>query len=147
MGACKIRDAREEDFNAIMYIERSCFSSQFPPAYIELHLKLRIGIFLVAEVDERVVGYSLVAIRSNDAHLLSIAVLPAQRNRGIGRALLSESIVKAKAKGVKSFKLEVDRGNLPAINLYRSLGFKVVGEIPDYYSPRSPALLMCLDLL
>ena len=146
MSACKIRDAREEDFNAIMHVERSCFSTQFPPAYIELYLKLRTGVFLVAEVDEEVVGYSLVALRSDDAHLLSIAVLPAQRNRGIGRALLSESIAKARAKGAKSFKLEVNRENLPAINLYRSLGFKAVGEVLDYYGSRSPALLMCLDM-
>lgn len=146
MSGCKVRAAEESDLDDILHVERSCFSSPYPPTYLELYLKLRVGIFLVAEVDGEVVGYSLVAFRGVDAFLLSIAVLPSKRNRGIGRALLSESIAKARAKGTRSMRLEVAKDNSPAINLYRSLGFREVGEIPDYYGPGIPALSVRLDL-
>lgn len=82
MSISKIRDA-QEDLDSIMFIERSCFSSQFPSAYIALCLKVIIGIFLVAEVKEAVSGYSLFAFRDDYAHLLSIAALPAKGNFGI----------------------------------------------------------------
>jgi ribosomal protein S18 acetylase RimI-like enzyme len=53
-------------------------------------------------------------------------VRPQFRGRGHGRQLLEETIVDIRAhSGHKSIMLEVDTQNLPAFNLYRSLGFEV----------------------
>jgi len=141
-----IREAKVSDLDHVLETERLCFESPFPPAYLEFHLRLGQGIFLIAEVDSEAVGYLLISLRDDDAHLLSIAVLPGFRRLGVGKSLLSQAVDKARAQGVKRIRLEVSVSNEPATVLYRSCGFETVGEIRDYYGPGLSAILMVRDL-
>lgn len=58
---------------------------------------------------------------------LAIAVVPEQRGRGIGSALLEQLLEQARQRGVERFSLSVERDN-PAQRLYRRFGFERVGE-------------------
>jgi ribosomal-protein-alanine N-acetyltransferase len=65
---------------------------------------------------------------------LNIAVHPARRGEGIGRALLSECIRRAARAGASLIFLEVRAGNEAAQRLYRSMGFAFRGIRKGYYT-------------
>lgn len=76
-----------------------------------------------------------------EREILNLAVDAAQRRRGIGKNLLESEL--ARAGG--SYFLEVRESNVAAINLYRSIGFRVIGRRPDYYlDPPEAAIVMTI---
>jgi ribosomal-protein-alanine N-acetyltransferase len=77
-------------------------------------------------------GFFLSRTGFDEEELLLFAVDPAWRRRGLGRALLSRLIEEARARGAQRLLLEMRRGN-PAGSLYRSFGFRPIGERPNYY--------------
>lgn len=95
---------------------------------------------LVARDDAgALVGAAVLAMLSDEAHLLDVAVAPAHRRRGIGARLVTE--VRALARdhlGARAMTLEVRVGNAPARAMYRRLGFVEAGTRPDYYPDGGP---------
>lgn len=76
-------------------------------------------------------------------HLISIAVLPEYRRKGVASALLAETInVMKNIYGVDSIYLEVRVSNHPAIRLYEKFGFKKVRRIRSYYRDGEDAFVM-----
>jgi len=87
------------------------------------------------------------------AHIATATFLVAQeaRGQGLGRKLVKHCIEKAKASGFRAMQFnQVVATNLAALSLYRSLGFKRVGKIPEAFAhPRHgyvSAYVMYLDL-
>jgi len=62
--------------------------------------------------------------------VLGIAVKSGYRRLGIGAKLIEVLLEEAKKQGLKVIVLDVYEKNLPALNLYRKMGFKEVGRIP-----------------
>ena len=57
-----------------------------------------------------------------------------QANADLGRGyIVSHAISAAKATGQKAVRVDVLKGNLPAVKLYESLGFKFIGEVELFY--------------
>lgn len=81
----------------------------------------------------RLRGFVLSRLAAEEAEILTIAVESASRGKGVGRALFSEHLRQAANAGAKAMFLEVDRGNAPALALYKRLGFVAVGERAGYY--------------
>ena len=79
---------------------------------------------LVVVSDGEIVGFSLVHSRPEEAHLADIGILPAHRERGLGRRMVKYSLMKA-ARNHDTVTLAVDVDNASAFNMYRSLGFEV----------------------
>lgn len=98
----------------------------------------------------RPVGFVMVRSAEDEAEVLTVAVSPRQRARGLGRRLMDEALRRLYHDRVKSVFLEVDDGNTAALSLYRRLGFKQVGQRKNYYrksgGPASTALVMRLDI-
>jgi [ribosomal protein S18]-alanine N-acetyltransferase len=96
-------------------------------------------------------GFALSRIAADEAEILTIAVQSAFRNRGIGRALLTDSLSHLLAAHVRSLFLEVDDTNLPGIALYRRAGFREVGQRRGYYQKpggsTATALVLRKDLV
>jgi len=84
----------------------------------------RGGKFLVMEdsVTEQLTGTSWMTFDGRRVYLHHFAISPSLQGRGLGRNLALESLEFAREMGYP-LKLEVHRENLPAINLYKSLGF------------------------
>lgn len=95
-------------------------------------------------------GFVLARQAAGEAEILTIAVARASRRRGLGRALMDAVLRRLHADRAEALFLEVDEANLPAIALYRRLGFREVGRRPDYYENkakgRTNALVMRRDL-
>lgn len=79
-----------------------------------------------------VVGFALTRAVLDEEELLLLAVHPAMRGLGIGRALLDRFVAAARTRGATRLFLEMRDGN-PARALYRRAGFVEVGRRRDYY--------------
>lgn len=105
------------------------------------------GTFAVAETD----GFILVRAVAGEAEIITLAVAPPARRRGLARRLIEQAVVRALALGAEALFLEVAEDNVPALGLYRGLGFEVVGRRRGYYArgggdPPADALVMRLAL-
>jgi len=67
---------------------------------------------------------------SQDGHIISIAVDPQHRRRGIGKELIERALQHLHLKKVWA---EVRRSNGGAQAFYLKLGFQIVDEVPNYY--------------
>ena len=91
-------------------------------------------------------GLALLRITADEAEILTIGVVPGMRRKGIARALLDESMMRARALGVRALFLEVGVRNHPARALYEVMGFREVGRRRRYYANGEDALILCARL-
>ena len=109
----------------------------------------------VGDPDGPILGFNIIRKAEDEAEILSIAVDPKGRGRGLGESLMREAILRLRADRVEKLILEVDGSNDPALKMYKRLGFQSVGNRPGYYAgdgddgdkERSSALVMRLDLI
>lgn len=152
-------DARSEDHAAISELHRQSFTRGWSELEIaQLALQSSVTILIARKVGEPegpILGFNIVRHTQDEAEILSIAVDPRGRGRGLGAALMREAILRLRADRVEKLLLEVDGTNAHAIALYNRLGFETVGNRPGYYKSsdddevveRSTALVMRLDLV
>lgn len=95
----------------------------------------------------RPIGFVMSRAAADEAEILTVAVSPARRSRGVGRLMMDETIRRLYFMRVASLFLEVDESNGPALALYRRLGFREVGRRANYYAGGTAnALVMRADL-
>ncbi len=103
------------------------------------------GAWTGSGVGRVLAGFAFARDVADESELLLLAVSPAARRGGIGRALVLDWLAGSAARGVRRHLLEVREDN-PAIALYSALGFTAVGIRPDYYrgsdGSRRPAMTM-----
>lgn len=91
-------------------------------------------------------GFALGRLAADEAEVLTIAVAPGARRRGLGRRLLAGLVAEVAAGGAATVFLEVAADNGPARALYRAAGFVEAGRRPGYYrlpdGTRGDALLL-----
>jgi ribosomal-protein-alanine N-acetyltransferase len=83
---------------------------------------------------------------AGEAEILSIAIAPKQRGRGLSRPLLDLNLRRLAGLGARTVFLEVDENNAPARALYRRAGFADVGRRKSYYQSGANALVLRRDL-
>lgn len=139
-----IRNAREEDLEAIHQIETECFSLPWTIEQLRTQLPDTCHEFLVAvSEDGRLLGYIGMMSVVDEGYISNVAVSPDARRQGIGRSLVNELLSRAADRKLSFVTLEVREHNESAILLYSSEGFLPVGSRKDYYErPRENALLM-----
>lgn len=101
--------------------------------------KIFRDIFYIAKSENDIVGYCIYYIKpifslktiKKTSVIYSIAIDKKYRQKGLGKRLLDHSIAEMELNGISSIYLYVDKENLPAINLYKSKGFKIVEKLND----------------
>jgi ribosomal-protein-alanine N-acetyltransferase len=97
-----------------------------------------------------IAGFLIVRSAGGEAEILTLAIDPLSRRRGLGRQLVEEAARRAYRDRAEALFLEVDEGNQAAVKLYRRLGFETVGQRSRYYEKpgETPgtALVMRLSL-
>ena len=88
---------------------------------------------LALELDKRLAGFAIMAISTEESHLLNIGVNKEERGLGYGENLLKKMIVAAEVMGSKKIILEVRVSNKTAYQLYKKLGFEEIGMRKKYY--------------
>ncbi|MDO8899730.1 MAG: ribosomal protein S18-alanine N-acetyltransferase [Phenylobacterium sp.] len=107
------------------------------------------GAYAVMAQDEAPLGMVMSRILFEEAEILTLAVAPEARRRGVGAALVNAAAGLARQGGALSLVLEVGEDNPAAIALYGAAGFAQVGRRRNYYDRggrQIDALLMRLDL-
>ena len=142
-----IRQMILEDVPQVAAIERLCFSAPWNENMIISSWESRLSCWLVAELDNCVVGYVGSEAVLDSADMMNIAVAPEYRKRGIAEALIRALVECLQKRDILFLLLEVRVSNMPAIALYNKLGFEQVGCRPKYYSnPREDALVLRKEL-
>jgi len=100
------------------------------------------GAMLLAEDD----GFLLARIAEDEAEIITLAVRPAARRRGLGARLLARALRACADAGAAVMFLEVDTANAPALALYARAGFARVGTRRGYYGPGRDAAVLRLSL-
>jgi len=91
-------------------------------------------------------GLILCRVAADEAEILTFAVAPAVRRRGIGAALLQRAIALLRQGGAAMLFLEVAVDNAAALALYRQAGFGTVGRRRGYYADGRDALVLRRNL-
>jgi len=154
----RVRRAVLSDIDAVIDLNLRTLPENYYREFFVYHLEMWPDAFLVAESPEgRIVGYIMSRVETGwgffsrlltqKGHVISIAVDPGYRRRGIGESLLKHAMraLKEKYRGTEVF-LEVRVSNTPAIRLYEKLGFKRVKRLIGYYSDGEDAYIMARPL-
>lgn len=145
-----LRLATENDLTTIYGLEQVLFPHDaWPLEKFDDDLRSRYAHFLMAEDEDRVVGYAIAQyLTGNDvADIQNIAVVESHRGRGIGAALLDAVLEWAVDQGASAIMLEVRADNVVAQSLYASRGFEVIATRAQYYQPAGiDALVMSKEV-
>jgi ribosomal-protein-alanine N-acetyltransferase len=153
----KLRKFKPDDLQSVMHINRLCLPENYMDFFfMDLHQRFP-DTFIVAEENGQIVGYIMCRIEvglSNfglgglirKGHVVSIAVLPQGRRKGVANALMTTAI-----KGMIGYKaklayLEVRVTNDPGVALYKKLRFEVSKTLKGYYSDGEDAYVMTKKL-
>jgi len=128
------RSVQARDLPAIYEIEKISFKEPYPPSFIDTLAYRNPETFLVTEENGRIVGYVVAMLQGESlGRIISIAVSPNRRRRGVGSALTLRILEVLKRLGAESVRLEVRRSNIAAQRFYEKLGFKKASVIKNYY--------------
>ena len=149
-----LRPMREADLDEVMRIEeraypfpwtrgifRDCLHADYPMWVQEQHADQGPGA---------IVGYGVLSIAVEEAHVLNLCTAPGWEGRGLGRRMLQALLRIARGGGAQRVFLEVRPSNRRAIELYERSGFNEIGRRPRYYPAhdgREDAIVMAMELL
>ncbi|MSS19122.1 ribosomal protein S18-alanine N-acetyltransferase [Pseudoramibacter porci] len=92
--------------------------------------------------ESAVVGFAGQWFVAGEAQLMKIAIDPDFQGNGLGRRLMKKIIARARSHNCQSITLEVRTDNEPALGLYRSFGFEILGKRERYYPNGADAYVM-----
>lgn len=144
----RFRPMQAADLDAIMAIEPTIYP--YPWSRGNFSDSLDAGYSgWVYEENGVIIGYAMLMLVLDEAHLLNISIAKSHQGRGLGAALLEYMMQVARGHGAANMFLEVRPSNLAAIRLYERTGFNEMAVRRGYYPAadgREDALLMGMAL-
>jgi ribosomal-protein-alanine N-acetyltransferase len=156
-GTYALRKFAINDLASVTQINAACLPENYTDIFFVDLYRRHPETFVVAEEDGKIVGYIMCRIEvglSNfvlsgvvkKGHVVSVAVLPEHRRKGVGKGLVIKALEGMRAYGAKQCYLEVRVTNQEAISLYKKLDFEVTRTIHGYYADGEDALVMTVKL-
>ncbi len=128
-----IRWMIRRDMPEVLAIEAGSFEFPWSEEEFIRCLRQRNCIGMVAEYDERVVGFMIYELHKSRLHIVNFAVHSSFRRRGIGDQMCDKLVGKLSHQRRDRIVLEVRETNLPAQLFFRKAGFRAVSVIRDFY--------------
>ena len=128
-----IRWMIRRDMMEVLEIESRSFEFPWSEDDFIRCLRQRNCIGMVAEHDERVAGFMIYELHRNRLHILNFAVAAEFRRKGVGQQMVEKLIGKLSAQRRNRIMLEVRETNLAAQLFFRSLGFRAISVLRDFY--------------
>lgn len=136
MTAITIEEVASGALDHVMSVMTTAFDPDYGEAWNEsqtLSMLTLPGTWLsLASIGGEPAGFALNRLIGDEAELLLLAVSPAFQRRGVGMALIEQSLRQLRQREGTRLHLEV-RHNNPAIALYNKAGFALIGRRPGYY--------------
>lgn len=136
------------DLDAIMEIEPHIYSHPWSRGNFSDSLNSGYSAWVLLH-DTKIIGYALMMMVLDEAHLLNLSIAKAYQKQGLGRMLLEHMIKIAQELGAANMFLEVRPSNVSAIALYENIGFNEMAIRRGYYpahNGREDAVLMGMAL-
>ena len=157
VGNYVVRRCEPEDLQAVVEINMSTLPEHYSDYFFESILKELPEAFIVTELEGKIVGYIMCKVEfgfSNfrklgfvkKGHVVSVAVVPEHRGKGLGKALMHEAMSGTASKKCDEIYLEVRVSNESAVKLYEHLGFIIKTKIRGYYRDGEDAYLMACEM-
>jgi ribosomal-protein-alanine N-acetyltransferase len=130
-----IEPSQPRDADAVATLHAHSFYRGWPRQDIEQYLIDTDTPTLVAcDSKRRLAGFAMLRLLGDDVELMTIAIEPKFRGKGVGAALLNACFADLMMTPSKRMILEVAADNPAAIRLYEKLGFKKLSERQGYYA-------------
>lgn len=147
--APSLRPMREADLDAVMEIELRAYPFPWTRGIFRDCLHAGYPMWL-QERQGAIVGYGVLSIAADEAHVLNLCTAPGHEGQGLGQRMLQTLLKIARGHGAQRVFLEVRPSNPRAIALYERSGFNEIGRRPRYYpahAGREDAIVMAMELL
>jgi ribosomal-protein-alanine N-acetyltransferase len=128
-----IRWMIRRDMPEVLTIEGQAFEFPWSEDDFVRCLRQRNCIGMVAEHNERVVGFMIYELHKNRLHILNFAVHEQMRRRGIGSQMIRKLVSKLSPQRRSRIMLEVRETNLSAQLFFRDIGFRAISLLRDFY--------------
>jgi ribosomal-protein-alanine N-acetyltransferase len=146
----EIQLARRREAPQLAAMSRRLVEAGLEPSWtvdrIERHVRHDDSVVAAARVRNQLAGFAIMQYGDTTAHLNLLAVEPAFRRLGIGRALVQWLEKSAVVAGTFTVSLELRADNAVAERFYESLGYREVGRIRGYYQRAEDAIRMRREL-
>lgn len=146
----EISKLTHDDLEGIYEVEKDSFPIPWPISSFEEELKNILATYLVAKINNKVIGYIGMWFVMDECHITNIAVLGEYRKQGIASKLINEMLKLCKEHQTTYIMLEVRATNTPAQKLYSKFGFTEEVIRKGYYknpdNTREDAIVMSKDL-
>ena len=153
---CVYRRAVQEDLIPVMEINLKTLPEHYSDYFYESLLAELPEAFIVALDGNAHAGYIMCKTEHGfscfrrlgfvkKGHMVSVAVLPEYRRRGIGRILVEEALRGIWSRQCVEMYLEVRCSNNDAVRLYENLGFVIRQQLKHYYRDGEDAFLMAIE--
>src|SRR5262249_39616949 len=140
-----IAEARPTDAAAIAALHAVSFRRGWGEDEVQRLLVERNVVTQHMTAGGKPIGFIMSRLAAGEAEILSVAIAPAWRGRGVSRQLLDLHLRRLAGLGVHAIYLEVGEHNAPACRLYRRAGFTEVGRRQGYYEDGATALVLRRD--
>ncbi|NVK35948.1 MAG: ribosomal protein S18-alanine N-acetyltransferase [Rhodobacteraceae bacterium] len=150
-----VEEVQSSDFETLAEIHARSFEHGWDEIELE-RLTAQEGVFVLIirqpnGAGKRLpVGFIMIRAVLDEAEILTIAVDPQVRGQGLAGKLLHQAMFRLYGDRCKELFLEVDASNDAAMKLYKSHGFRKVGERKGYYGSGDgdgTALVLRADLV
>ena len=144
----QMRPMRQNDINQVIEVERSSYAFPWTPGVFRDCLRVGYCSWVV-QSGQQIIGYAVMSVAADEAHILNICIHPAFQGRGLAKRLLRWMLSLARLHHANNLFLEVRVSNRPALKLYDGLGFNEIGMRKDYYPApggREDAVLLARSL-
>lgn len=129
----QIRWMIRRDMTEVLDIEQQCFEFAWTEDDFLACLRQRNCIGMVAEHQERIVGFMIYELLKSQLHVLNFAVAPWARRQGVGCQMVEKLVGKLAQQRRQEIRLEVREGNLAAQLFFQRQGFVATNVLRGYY--------------
>ena len=130
----QIRWMIRRDMPEVLKIEHESFEFNWTEEDFLACLRQRNCIGMVAEHENRVVGFMIYELHKTKLHILNFAVAPAFRRLAVGSQMIEKLINKLSQQRRQEIVLEVRDSNLTAQLFYQNQGFRAVRVLRSHYA-------------
>lgn len=134
------------DLPAVIGIEQDSFSQPWSESLFAEELRQPTRKYLAADTSGALCGYGGILLLGEEATVVTLAVAPEVRERGVASRLLTELVDLARQAGARHLTLEVRESNRAALDLYTKFGFEPAGRRKGYYANEDAVIMWAVDI-
>lgn len=137
-----IRKANLDDVEAIVSLDQEVLQTNWHEKLYAESIVLKDTQSLVLDHEGRLIGFLIYRNIGGDFEIIQLALNKAYQRQGLASMMIDYMIQDAQSSHIEFIYLEVEKDNLPALNLYKKYGFEAIHQRKNYYGQGQNAIVM-----